>query len=627
MKKRMRAAAWLLTAVMALGAAGCGNTAETTASPETQEVATAGETAKQETEATETETTETAAGTAAGVSGSYSGSGSGKGGDILVEVTLEDGRLSAITVTQHHETEGIAEAIDMLAAEMIAGNTVSVDAVAGATITSAGFKMAVTQALKSAGISAGDLAANPAKEEGPRQSVEETHDIIVVGAGGAGFCAAIEAKLAGADVIILEKLPIAGGNTLLSGAEYAAPGNWLEQKEGIEDSPEQMEEDMLAGGDRLGQPELVEVVAQNALAGAEWLRDEVNVVWEDELMFFGGHSVKRSLIPSGASGVEIIKKEKEKAAELGIPIYYETRATELITDESGRVIGVKAEGENTDYTFTARTVILATGGFGSNMEMRMQYDPKAGEGVLSTNSVGSTGDGILMAQAVGAGVTGMEYIQTYPICDPLSGALLYFDDARLYGYSVIVNKEGHRFVEELGRRDEMSQAIVAQTDSCCYELIDQAAFEASAIEENHGPEIAYLLSHDMLVKADTLKEAADFFGIDAEALQETVDNYNRYVQEGEDPEFNKRSLPSEIGAGPYWIVKAVPAVHHTMGGVCINPDAQVLDTNGNVIEGLYAAGEVTGGIHGSNRLGSCALADITVFGRIAGQNAAAALED
>ena len=548
MKTRTRAAAWLLAAVMALGAAGCGNADGTTAAAPQTTAATAAETGA-ETTAPEAETAETQA---AGISGTYSGRGDGKGGEIVVEVTLADGSLSAIQVTEHHETEGIAEAMDILASAMIAGNTLSVDSVAGATITSAGFKLAVTDALESAGMSAGDLTANPAKAEEPRQSIEETHDIIVVGAGGAGFCAAIEAKMAGADVIILEKLPIAGGNTLLSGAEYAAPGNWLEQKEDIEDSPELMKEDMLVGGDQLGQPELVEV-----------------------------------------------------------------------TDENGRVTGVKAEGENADYTFTAGSVILATGGFGSNMEMRMQYDPKAGEGVLSTNSVGSTGDGVLMAQAIGAGVTGMEYIQTYPICDPLSGALLYFDDARLYGYSVIVNKEGRRFVEELGRRDEMSQAIVAQTDGCCYELIDQAAFEASAIEENHGPEVAYLLSHDMLVKADTLEEAAGFFGIDAEALKETVDNYNRYVQDGEDPEYHKRSLPSEIGEGPYWIVKAVPAVHHTMGGVCINPEAQVLDTNGNVIEGLYAAGEVTGGIHGSNRLGSCALADITVFGRIAGQNAAA----
>lgn len=216
----------------------------------------------------------------------------------------------------------------------------------------------------------------------------------------------------------------------------------------------------------------------------------------------------------------------------------------------------------------------------------------------------------------------MEYIQTYPICDPLTGTLLYYDDARLYGHTIIVNKEGKRFVEELGRRDVMSMAIKAQTGHVCYELLDQKGFEASKLQENHGPELEYLYKNDLLVKADTIKEAADFFGIDAVELQKTVDKYNSYVADGNDPEFNKRSLPSTVEVGPFYILKATPAVHHTMGGIKINTNAQVLDTEGNVIEGLYAAGEVTGGIQGANRLGSNALADITVFGRIAGQNAA-----
>lgn len=227
-----------------------------------------------------------------------------------------------------------------------------------------------------------------------------------------------------------------------------------------------------------------------------------------------------------------------------------------------------------------------------------------------------------MAEEVGADLVGMEHIQTYPICDPLSGTLLYFDDARLYGHTVIVNKEGKRFVEELGRRDEMSMAIKHQTGSVCYELLDQKGFDASNLQENHGPEIEYLFENDLLVKADTLEEAAAFFDIDAEELKTTVENYNSYVKDGKDPEFNKRSLPSTIDTAPYYILKAVPAVHHTMGGIKINTNAQVIDQDGNAIEGLFAAGEVTGGVHGKNRLGSNAIADITVFGRIAGQNAA-----
>ncbi|MEG3029046.1 MAG: flavocytochrome c [Oscillospiraceae bacterium] len=556
--------------------------------------------------------------------GTYQGEGTGKGGAIKVEVTIASDTITGIKVLEHGETEGFDTAMTTLTDSIIKTNPVDVDLVTGCTLTSNGFIQGVTAARTAAGATPDMLKKIEINtDKTAKKDVEETHDIVVVGAGGAGFCAAIEAKMAGADVIILEKLPVAGGNTLISGAEYAAPANWLQEKEGIKDNTQLMIDDMLKGGDNKNDPALVKVVAEGALEGAKWLRDEVGVIWEDELMFFGGHSVKRSLIPLGASGQEIIKKQLAKAEELGIKVLYNTPATELITDANGKVVGVKASSEDTNYTFkTNKSVIITTGGFGSNIEMRKQYNPAIDEHILSTNSVGSTGDGIVMAQAVGADVTGMEYIQTYPICDPLTGTLLYFDDARLYGHTVIVNKEGKRFVEELGRRDEMSMAIKAQTDSVCYELIDQNGFEQSKLQENHAKELEYLYKNKLLVKADTLEEVAAGFGVDAAELKKTVDNYNGYVDAGKDTEFNKRSLPSKIEKGPYYMIKAVPAVHHTMGGVKINTDAQVLNKDGKVIEGLYAAGEVTGGIHGTNRLGSDALADITVFGRIAGKNAA-----
>lgn len=556
--------------------------------------------------------------------GTYTGVGTGKGGEIKVEITIANDTITAIDVLSNSETAGFADAMDTLGTDIIAVNSLQVDTVSGCTLTSNGFLEAVNDALASAGATADMLKPISGNEsQASIQEIEQSHEIIVIGAGGAGFCAAIEAKENGADVIILEKMPMVGGNTLISGAEYAAPGNWIQQSEGIEDSPDLMAQDMLIGGDNVNDPVLVQVVAENALADAIWLRDDVGVIWEDELMFFGGHSVKRSLIPQGASGVEIITKLQAKAEELAIPVLTNTRATELISDESGRIVGVKAEGDGVNYTFTAaKGVILATGGFGSNLEMRTQYNPDIDASILSTNSVGSTGDGIIMAQQVGAELTGMEHIQTYPICDPLTGTLLYFDDARLYGYSVIVNLEGERFVEELGRRDEMSMAIKAQTGSCCYEIIDQLGFDESKLEENHAAELEYLYTNDLLVKADTLEEAAAFFGIDYETMKKTIDDYNSYVEAGSDPEFNKRSLPTKIEQGPFYILKAVPAVHHTMGGIKINEDAQVIGTDGEIIAGLYAAGETTGGIHGTNRLGSCALADITVFGRIAGRNAA-----
>ena len=556
--------------------------------------------------------------------GKYKGEGNGKGGKIVVEVTIKDDAITDIKVLEKNETPGYDNAMETLTKDIIATNSLDVDVVSGCTLTSNGFIEAVKAALKSAGATPDMLKKLDEKnKDKEKKEVSETHDVIVVGAGGAGLCAAIEAKEAGADVIVLEKMPMAGGNTLISGAEYAAPNNWIQEKEGIKDSVEQFTQDMIKGGDAKNNPELVKVVAENALDGAKWLRDEVGVRWEDNLMFFGGHSVKRSLVPVGASGKEMINKQLAKVKSLKIPVLYETPATELITDEKGKVVGVKAESEDKKYTFkTNKAVVLTTGGFGSNLEMRMKYNPEIDEKVLSTNTVGSTGDGIIMAEKVGAALDGMQYIQTYPICDPLTGTLLYFGDARMYGHTIMVNKEGKRFVEELDRRDVISMAIKKQTGSVCYQLLDQKGLDDSNLVEPHAAEIEYLYKNKLLVKADTIEEAAKFFDIDAKELKATVERYNGYVKAGKDKEFNKRSMPFPIEKGPFYILKAAPAVHHTMGGVKINTNAQVLNKEGKVIEGLYAAGEVTGGIHGTNRLGSNALADITVFGRIAGKNAA-----
>ncbi|GAA0729376.1 urocanate reductase [Clostridium malenominatum] len=556
--------------------------------------------------------------------GKYKGEGKGKGGAISVEVTIENDTITDIKVLNQKETPGYETAMNTLTKNIISTNSVDVDIVSGCTLTSKGFLEAVNAALTAAGAKADMLKKLQASgTTGTKKEVNENHDIVIIGAGGAGLSAAIEAKKAGADVIVLEKMPMAGGNTLISGAEYAAPNNWIQKKEGIKDSTDQFMKDILKGGDNKNNPELVKVVAENALAGAEWLRDEVGVIWEDQMMFFGGHSVKRSLIPLGANGKEIIRKQVAKAESLNIPILYNTTAKALFTDTKGKVVGVQAEGEDKNYTFnTKKAVIIASGGFGSNIEMRVKYDPKMDKNVLSTNTVGSTGDGIVMAEKIGAALEGMEYIQTYPICDPLTGTLLYFGDARMYGHTIMVNKEGKRFVEELERRDVISMAIKEQTGHVAYQILDQKGLEESNLEEHHGPEIDYLYKNKLLVKADTLEEAAKFFDINAKELKGSVDRYNGYVKAGKDLEFNKRSMPSTIEKGPFYILKAAPAVHHTMGGIKINTKAQAINKDGKVIEGLYAAGEVTGGIHGTNRLGSNALADITVFGRIAGQNAA-----
>ena len=555
--------------------------------------------------------------------GTYVGEAKGYRGEVKVEVKTSKNKIEEVKVIKNTDTPIISEsAAKKVPEQIVKYQSLRVDGVSGATGTSRALTSAVRNALKNSGADLKELNKKPDIEA--KKLVKETQnkDVVVIGAGGAGLVAAIEAKNNGAkNVIVLEKMAFAGGNTLISGGEYAAPNNWVQVKKGLKDSNDAFYNDILKGGDNEGDPKLVRVLADNALSGAEWLKDYINMTFEDRQMFFGGHSVERSLVPQGATGVEMISKLLAKAEELNIPVLYETPATELIVDK-GRVTGVKAVSEDKEYTFLAKDgVILATGGFGSNLEMRVKYNKDLDENILSTNTVGITGDGITMAEKIGAQLEDMPFIQTYPTCDPISGALLYFGDVRLVGGSILVNQEGKRFVEELERRDVISMAIKNQTGNAAYQFCDEAQVKLSGVAEHHADEVNYLFNNKLLVKADTIKEAADFFGIDAAELEKTVAKYNQYAKDGKDLEFNKRGKLTPFEAkGPFYIMKAVPAVHHTMGGVKIDENARVINTKGEVIKGLYGAGEVTGDIHGTNRLGSDAIADITVFGRIAGQN-------
>lgn len=600
----------LVSSAMVLSLAACSSAGKdtTTAAPST---------------AAETTAAETAAQGGAIADGTYEGEGTGKGGAIKVTLTIKDGQIADITVDEHQETPGYADAMETLRQTMIDTNQIEIDGISGATYSSNGFIEAVTQAFAKSGGTMDQLTAKEATKAEEKADHYDA-DVIVVGAGGAGLTAAITAAENGASVIIVEKMNNIGGNTLISGGEMAAPGNWLQEKESIEDSADQFYNDILTGGDNENDPELVRILADNALDAATWLKDDVNVEFEDYMLFFGGHSIKRSLVPKNASGVELIEKLQAKAESLGVEIHTNTPAVQLV-QEDGKVVAVKAECDGKEITYNAaKGVILATGGFGSNLEMRIANNPDMDEKILSTNSVGSTGDGITMAQELGAQTVDMQYIQTYPTCDPENGTLLYVGDVRLDGRAILVNLEGKRFVEELERRDVISMAVTQQTGGVSYMFWDEASMEASGVNVSHKKEYDNLLERGILVKADTVEEAAAHFGINAEELQATIDRYNQYCKDGKDLEFNKRGDLVAFTDGPYYIMKTTPAIHHTMGGLKINTNAQVLDTDNQVINGLYAAGEVTGDIHGTNRLGSDAIADITVFGRIAGKNAAAA---
>ena len=553
------------------------------------------------------------------------GEGAGRDGAVKVAVTFDNGKITDIKVLEQNENPLLGKKVfTTLKDNIVATNSVDVDVISGATVTSRGLLGAVADAAKKAGVTLSKADKKLIRKIEKNIPSESKYDVVVVGAGGAGFAAAIEAKRAGASVVMLEKMPQVGGNSLISGAEMNVPCNWVQKKLGIKDSIELYEKDTYLGGDKKGDPAVIKVLAENALDAAEWGRDYLGVEFEpDNLFFFGGMSVKRALIPKGQTGYEWISKMQKKAEELGIPIITDMKAEELIMKD-GRVVGVKATMDGKNYDFYGKGgVVLATGGFGANAKMVAKYNPKIDERFKSTDSPGSTGEALYMAERAGAELVNMSYIQTYPICDPISGAIELIADARFDG-AIMLNQEGKRFVEELDRRDVLSEAILNQTGGYCWVLWNDKIGAVSNTVKAHPDEYAGFTKSGIMTTCDDLKCIADFTKIPYDSLKATVDRVSSMAGPGNDKDFNHRGGLVDMSQGKYYVIKAVPSVHHTMGGVRINPKGEVLTKEGKVIPGLWAAGEVTGVTHGTNRIGGNAYTDIMVFGRLTGQEAAAA---
>lgn len=370
---------------------------------------------------------------------------------------------------------------------------------------------------------------------------------------------------------------------------------------------------------------MVDIVANSALDAALWLKDEIGVEYQDYLVWEGGHSVARAVEPV-KKGPGMINPMVDYAKKIGVDILLNTKAEELITDETGRVTDVIISSGDSKATYTAtRGIVLATGGFGANVEMRDRYNTRwetLDETVLTTNSPAIVGDGIVMAEAIGANLINMEHIQLYTFNNPLTGVFHGIEAPSWSGEGLIyVNQDGKRFVNEVAMRNVRAEGILAQGGTA-YAIYNQAVADRLNLEEEFAEEYARCLEGGVFYKADTLEEVAEYFNINAQNLVETMDKYNEGIKNNND-EFGRTTSMVTMEEGPWFILKGVVSVHHTMGGVEINPNAEVINTNGDVIEGLFAAGEVTGSVHGNNRVGTCAIADITVFGRIAGQNAAA----
>ena len=358
-------------------------------------------------------------------------------------------------------------------------------------------------------------------------------------------------------------------------------------------------------------PELVKVLAEKSADGVKWVTENGGDL--SEVGMFGGASVKRIHKPTGGSAVGpmLVKMFNENMDKLNIPVLLETKADQIIV-EDGKIAGVKASNKDGEFTIDCKAVVLATGGFAGNAEMVVEYNP-ALTGFGTTNHAGATGDGIAMAKELGAQLVDIEQIQTHPTVHPETQTM-YTEAVRGNG-AILVNKEGKRFVNELLTRDVVSEAILAQTDKESYIVFDQKVRDGlSAIEK--------YISAGIIYEADTIEGLAEQIGVDATALKATMDTYAGYQAAGNDAEFGRESMEEPLTTAKYYAGLCAPAVHHTMGGVKINTNTEVLKEDGSSIPGLFAAGEVTGGVHGANRLGGNAVTDIVVFGRIAGENAA-----
>ena len=555
--------------------------------------------------------------------GTYEGIAKGYHGDITLTVTVDENNILEIK-SEHTETEGLGDkAVATLTEAALEKASLSMDLVSGATYSSQGFLAALEAALVKAGADVEKLKIKETVEV-EKKDQEFNTEVAIIGGGGAGLAAAVSAHQNGAKVLLVEKMPNVGGNTIISGSAFNAVDPKRQSAQGIEDSVEKHFQQTYEGGDKQGDPELVRVLVENAYPTIEWL-ESLGMKFTDKVFTVLGALWPRSHKPVEPLGTGYVNTFMNYINEHkdDITVLTEVEAKELLVNADGAVTGFLAEGKNGKITVNAKNgVIVATGGFGANVEMRDQYNtiwPKL-TNIKTTNHRGATGDGIIMAEKVNASIVQMENIQLLPMGDPVTGSLSGNIEQGVEN-RIFVNAEGNRFVDEGARRDVMTKALMEQTESMMWVIVDQHSYPTGDTVNNFNETIDSLVKEGRAYKADTLEDLAKQIGVEPENLVKAVEAFNASVDGAED-EFGRTLFMDKLDTAPFYAGKRVPTVHHTMGGIKITPETRVVDQNGEIIKGLFAAGEVTGGIHGSNRLGGNALADVHTFGRIAGATAA-----
>ena len=440
----------------------------------------------------------------------------------------------------------------------------------------------------------------------------ESTDIVIIGSGGAGLSSAITATEKGAKVIVLEKMAYFGGNSNRSEGEMNAAGTKQQKAHGIlDDTPERFAADTIRGGHGLNDPALVKALTENAASAEEWLLD-LGAHLCHRMGRGGGQTRARGHGPCDGSpvGIEIMRVLGERADKDHIDMRLNNRVTKILM-KNGKVAGVQVKTPKGMETINAKSVILATGGFGANHKMVEKYRPEL-KGFSTTNHPGATGDGIVLAQQVGAGLTDIEQIQIHPTVIKKNGALIS-ESMRARG-GFLLNKNGKRFTNELLTRDVVSANELKQPGGIAYLVIDNSIYSKNKMAQNYTAE-------KLMTKCDTIADVAKLIGVDPKVVQASFDQYHKAFDNKKDDLFGRPEMLIRMDQAPYFVAEVTPGIHHTMGGVKIDPQAEVLTPEKKPIPGLFAAGEVTGGVHGGNRIGGNAVADIITFGRISANSA------
>ena len=526
--------------------------------------------------------------------------------ELVLNIRLDGDRIADIEMVDGPQQVEFVTTFEEIKTRILDANIPHVDAISGATSQSEAVKKAVSKAMVKS-------SRARALEEGADARAPKSYDVVVVGSGGAGLAAAIQAHDEGASVLIVEKMPTIGGNTIKASAGMNAAETRFQRVKGIQDSKELFYAETLKGGGNKNNPELLQRFVENAPEAIEWLARRGIML--NDITTTGGMSIDRTHRPRDGSAVGgyLISGLVRNVNKRGIDVMLDTEVDEILFD-GGEVRGVRLlTDEKEVITVQAKSVVVATGGFSANSQMVVKYRPDL-EGFVTTNHKGATGGGIALLERIGANTVDMGEIQIHPTVEQNTSYLI--SESIRGGGAILVNQQGERFYNEMSTRDKVSAAIIALPEHYAYIVFDEHVRAKNRAADEY-------IAKGLVTSASSPRELAATLGLEEDAFLATLERYNGFVAKQHDDDFGRTTaLRAPINEGPFHAIRIAPGVHHTMGGVTVNTRTEVLNARQQVIPGAFAAGEVVGGIHGGNRIGGNAVADIIIFGTLAGHQAA-----